>query len=183
MVPDPELVQRTEARGLCYNMVMLEIIPSEDDEEAALCDYCELMHYNHWHVPNETYTPSWAQKQKNKRLGVHSGVSDHWVRVSNPTKEMLFVLEMKRQKGNTPTPKQIEFIRNMNKMDNVYACCCYGADEAIQVIQDGINGDFTLFYQLLYRMDEVESKRNKNGEKRRKSGKNTKILPKNGLPY
>lgn len=163
---------------LLYNEIM-NTCPLEDDEEAALTDYCELMHYTHWHVPNETYTTSWKQKMKNKRLGVNSGVSDHWVRVSvegYPAVEWLFIFEMKRKKGNLPTDKQIAFIRNMNKMENVHACCTYGADEAIRVLEDAKKFEFGFYRTLIDRMDKL-------AENREKKAKNRKIKEKNDSPF
>lgn len=157
-------------------MTKVNLCPSEEDEESTLSDYCELHHYNHWHCPNETYTTSWKQKSKNKRLGVKSGVSDHWVRVSTPMQERLFVFEMKKKHGNTPTDEQIAFIRDMNKVDNVFACCAYGADEAIAVIEEILLNNYDTYYKLLDRMEKI-------AEKRKNLAKKRKIKEKNTLPY
>lgn len=151
-------------------------VPAEEDEEAALADYCELKGYNHWHVPNETYTTSWRQKQKNRRLGVKSGVSDHWVRAKLDKTECLFVFEMKRKEGNTPTDEQIEFLLNMTGVEDIYACCCYGADEAIRVLEEAVKGDIRTYLSLTERMLALE-------EKRKKSRKNKEKLKKTELPY
>lgn len=154
----------------------MDRVPTEDAEEEAFCQYCDLLGLVHWHVPNETYTTSWKQKMKNRKLGVESGVSDHWVRIRISDEELLFVFEMKRIKGNTPSDKQITFIRNMNLMNDVYACCCYGAAEAITVLEEAKEGRYSTYKKLLERMEKIA----KNREKKRK---NEKIKEKNVCPF
>ena len=50
--------------------------PTEDQEQEAFVQWLRLKGYPHFRVPNETYTRSWSQKAKNKKLGVSSGVPD-----------------------------------------------------------------------------------------------------------
>lgn len=157
--------------------------PIEDVEEEMLSDYCKLLGLNHWHVPNETYTPSFAQKRKNEALGVQSGVSDHWIRIKNGTGEKLIVIEMKRQFGNTPTDKQIAFIEDMNKLDDVYACCCYGGEEAIKVLDEMRQDVYNTYYDCLMRMQKLKEKRQKTTEKPKNVQKKNKKVEKNDLPY
>lgn len=158
------------------SLVLNDYVPLEDDEESALCGYCDLLGYVHWHVPQETYTTSWKQKAKAKKLGVHSGVSDHWVKVPTPTGHQLFVIEMKRQKGNTPTDEQIKFIREMNEIENVKACCAYGSAEAISVLEEAKSGVYNTYQKLTERMEKI-------AENREKKAKNSKKPQKTVLPY
>ena len=83
-------------------------IPSEDDEEGAFTDWLELQGYTHWHVPQETYTTSWAVKNKAKKLGVRRGVPDHWAIVPTSNTFRLVAIEMKRAKGGTISDDQFE---------------------------------------------------------------------------
>lgn len=58
--------------------------PTEDQEQEAFVQWLRLKGYPHFRVPNETYTKSWSQKAKNKKLGVSSGVPDLFVAVPFP---------------------------------------------------------------------------------------------------
>lgn len=152
--------------------------PTETEEEIALSDYCNLMKLRHFHVPQETYTTSWKQKAKNKAQGVSSGVSDHWIVVPTKSGKKLVVIELKRQFGNTPSDEQISFINDINEINNVEATVCYGADEAINVIQGIVKGDYGSYNDCQKRMKKIEENR-KNRAKIKKSVKNEK----NVLPY
>lgn len=110
--------------------------PSEDDEEHALSDYCDLRGWVHWHVPQETYTKSWGVKMKSKRLGVRKGVSDHWVIVPTKFGQKLVAIEMKRRKGGTVSDEQYEFIEEINKVNEVQGFIARGAEEAIEIVED-----------------------------------------------
>lgn len=158
--------------------------PIEDVEEELFNHWCTEQGLTHFHVPQETYTDSWKQKAHNKALGVLEGVSDHWVKL--PTiyhpKGSLLIIEFKRQFGNTPTDSQIKFMEDMNEIDNVAAVCCYGFEEARQVVLELIEGKFT-------KLDECQARTAKLKEKRLKRLKNQlKSLEKmskskNDLPY
>lgn len=105
--------------------------PTEDQEQAVLVQYMQLRHIPHWRTPNETFTKSWKQKAKNKRLGVVPGVPDLFVIVKN----RLLAIEMKRTKGSTTSPAQIEWIKRLNEC-GVTARICKGADAAIAFIEE-----------------------------------------------
>lgn len=107
------------------------MIPTEDEEQAAVVQYCDLKRYKRFRVPNETFTKSWAQKNKNKRLGVSSGVPDLFVIVNN----RLIAIEMKRTKGSTTSLQQKEWITALLK-SGIPAKVCRGADEAIRFIDE-----------------------------------------------
>jgi len=107
------------------------MIPTEDDEQTVVVEYCDLKGYKRFRVPNETYTKSWSQKNKNKRLGVSSGVPDLFVIVNNH----LIAIEMKRTKGSVTSPQQLEWLAALN-VAGIQARICKGADEAIQFIKE-----------------------------------------------
>lgn len=159
--------------------------PDETSEEEALSDYCEEHGWTHWHVPQETFTKSWAQKLKNKRQGVRAGVSDHWVVLPTCKNYLLVVIELKRKRGNTPTDEQIEFLEDLDKVTNVVTVCCYGADEAIDVLEELRRYDTTMLDLCNDRMMRIKSRRQKrrNKPKTPKKPKNTGKSEKNDLPY
>mgnify|MGYP001007545441 FL=1 len=91
--------------------------PTEDQEQEAFVQWLRLKGYPHFRVPNETYTKSWNQKAKNKKLGVSSGVPDLAVVVpdvwhvygdnvpTNTYTGRLVFIEMKRKKGGVTSEK------------------------------------------------------------------------------
>lgn len=103
--------------------------PTEDQEQAAVVQYCRLRGLKHFRVPNETYTKSFKQKEKNKRLGVSAGVPDLFV-IAN---RQLIAIEMKRIAGSKTTQAQIEWIAALNDA-NVPSIVCKGAKQAIDYI-------------------------------------------------
>lgn len=160
--------------------------PDETTEEELLCDYCDLHGWQHWHVPQETFTTSWKQKMKNKRQGVKAGVSDHWIVLpTNRGKHLLVAIELKRKRGNTPTNEQIEFLESLDRVDNVVPVCCYGADEAIEMLEELRKYQTTLLDLYNDRMMKLKSKRKirENPQKSDKTPKNTPKSAKNDLPY
>lgn len=62
------------------------------------------------HIPQETYTTSWAVKVKNTKMGVRRGVPDYLI--VTPTK-VLF-LELKRKKGGVVSLEQLEWLDKLN---------------------------------------------------------------------
>lgn len=152
--------------------------PTETSEEIDFSNYCKARGLVHWHVPQETYTTSWAQKSKNKAMGVLEGVSDHWVRVPLKTGGYgLVVIELKRLWGNTPSDAQIKFIHQMDEINNVAPVCCYGAEEAIAVIEEIEKGDFTTYDKCWQRMTKIEENRRKRAKNKEKMAKNKNVLP------
>lgn len=163
-----------------YNIGMKDFIPTEDEEEIAFKEWCDSQGLLNFHVPQETYTKSWRQLAHNTALGVLKGVSDHWVKLPTPLHPngSLIVIELKRRKGNTPTNEQINFMSEMEEIDNVTAVCCYGADEAIKVCEELRVGDYTTFDMCWERTKKIE----KNRKNLPKTTKNIK-KPENDLPY
>ena len=114
--------------------------PLEDCEQIAFVEWLDLQALKYTAIPNNTYTKSWNQKLKNKRMGLHPGLSDLLVLVS-PEKSKdgagyaLFV-EMKRVKGGVQSKSQKEWEAALNGLRTPYVqyYLCHGADEAIKVV-------------------------------------------------
>lgn len=170
---------------------MEKYCPTEDVEESEFSRWCEEQGLTHWHVPQETYTDSWKQKAHNKSLGVLEGVSDHWVIIPTPhhPNGSLIVIEFKRQFGNTPTPAQIKFLLALGAVDNVGTVCCYGCEEAKQLVLEMQEGDFTTYDKCWARTNKLIEERAKRAENKAKSAKKRVKSPKkaenpkNDLPY
>ena len=123
--------------------------PTEDQEQEAFVQWLRLKGYLHFRVPNETYTRSWSQKAKNKKLGVSSGVPDLFVAVPFPPPHLiiahkdrddevrnktLVAIEMKRKKGGTTSANQKKWIKTLNEA-GVQTVVCKGCDAAIEFIE------------------------------------------------
>lgn len=156
------------------------VCPTETAEEITLSQYLDSRGFTHWHIPQETFTTSWKQKAKNKAMGVVSGPSDHWLILPTPPHPngTLLAIELKRQFGNTPTDEQIKFMHNLEKVDNCGAVCCYGADEAIKVIEELERGEFETYDRCWERTLKIEENR----KNKRKSPKKPQ-KSENDLPY
>lgn len=137
----PILTHRFDfAKSVYYNEIMVKYTangcPSEDDEEEKLANYCDVRHFIHWHVPQETFTKSWGTKMKSKKLGVKKGVSDHWIVIPTQYGLKLVAIEMKREKGGTVSDEQYQFIKEINKVNEVQGFIARGGQEAIEIIED-----------------------------------------------
>lgn len=123
--------------------------PTEDQEQEAFVQWLRLKGYPHFRVPNETYTRSWSQKAKNKKLGVSSGVPDLFVAVPFPPPHLiiahkdrddevrnktLVAIEMKRKKGGVTSINQKKWIKTLNEA-GVQTVVCKGCDAAIEFIE------------------------------------------------
>lgn len=127
--------------------------PSEHEEAVVFAETLELLKVDFWHIPQETYTPSWNQKRKNKAEGVKKGVSDYLIylppaRCKNKKGGLVWI-ELKKQRtrkksgefralssdGITIYPEQEDFIAKMKTIGNVDGSICFGADEAIAKIK------------------------------------------------
>lgn len=128
--------------------------PTEDQEQEAFVQYLRLKGYPHFRVPNETYTRSWSQKAKNKKLGVSSGVPDLAVVVPNTGTRRVYVetldsddsadydqpisrlvlIEMKRKRGGVTSANQKQWIKTLNEA-GIQTVVCKGCDAAIEFIE------------------------------------------------
>lgn len=117
---------------------MSTIIDSEYQECLWLVEYLDILKRMgkvklYSHIPNSTYTQSWAQKTKNRLLGVNKGVPDYFILF--PTHAI--TVEMKRTKGGVLSPEQKEWIENLNKV-NIRSFVAKGFVEAKVIIDKEI---------------------------------------------
>lgn len=85
--------------------------PTEYEECVTLAEYLELLKNQgkiicYSHIPNETFTKSWAVKVKNKKQGVHKGVPDYLI----VTKDTVLFIEMKRTDKSKTSPEQVKWL-------------------------------------------------------------------------
>lgn len=91
---------------------VLPPLPYEDEEQAAVIEYCEIMHMPYFHVNNEMWTESWSQLAKAKKLGVKKGVPDLFIFIpvgrhfDGDIAYQQVTVEMKRKKGNNASAEQ-----------------------------------------------------------------------------
>lgn len=172
----PILTHRFDfAKSVYYNEIMVKYTangcPSEDDEEEKLANYCDVRHWRHTHFSNETYTTSWNQKRKMKKLGVHSGLPDHFILMPRYDGIIPVYIEMKRQKGGTISDEQFNWI-NALRLANQYATVCEGGDEAIEYANAVERNDTKIIEKYHQKFEEKRQKWLKKQEKK-----------KNTLPY
>ncbi len=111
---------------------------TEYNESVAFADYLELLKAQgkvrlYSHIPNETYTTSWAQKLKNKRMGVSKGFPDYVIL----TEKEMVVIELKRRKGGKVSKEQEEWIAEFQRL-GIRASVCKGMDEAVDFLGFGL---------------------------------------------
>lgn len=116
----------------------------EDYEQIAVFDWARMAECTypqlHWlyHVPNERKC-SVQQGALLKRKGVKSGVPDIFLDYPVNGYHGLRI-ELKYGK-NKPSESQREWIQ-MYRQNGYYACVCYGAEMAIDVIEAYVKGVF-----------------------------------------
>jgi len=112
--------------------------PIENEECYTFADYLRLRGLKFTHIPNETYTPHWGVKMRNKRLGVESGVPDYLIFI--PKKNILLFIEMKRQNSSPSQTKQSQkdWLEALNQVSGVLAVVCRGAQEAIDLVEKSL---------------------------------------------
>jgi len=107
---------------------------TESNEQIAVIDWIRLQHPRvaecTIHIGNERKSSYYAGYIM-KRMGVLSGASDLFIAWPNAEFHGLFI-EMKSLTGK-PSDNQLTFTKRMIEK-GYYACFCYGADDAIQVI-------------------------------------------------
>lgn len=104
---------------------------SEDAEQEAVVEYCDLLHIPIVHIPNEGKR-SLSYAARMKRMGLRSGFPDLFVTRARGGYHGLFI-EMKYGKNKT-TKEQKEWLEHLSAEG--YACAvCYNAAEAIKTIE------------------------------------------------
>ena len=119
------------------------IVPSEAQEQEAFVQWCKIMDIRVHHSANEIGGSSTALKVraiKMKKMGTSKGFPDLMVFVPITNSEgtieayQALGIEMKRRKGSTTSPEQIEWLRRL-EMSGIPSKICKGADEAIAFVE------------------------------------------------
>lgn len=105
---------------------------TEFSEQVAFVQYLELKGLKFTAIPNSTYTPSFAQKMKNKKMGLRPGLCDLLVILPNG---YLAFVELKRVRGGQLSKEQAEWIDALNEVPHVKAFMARGSGEAIDMIE------------------------------------------------
>lgn len=105
---------------------------TEDNEQEAVVEYCELKHIVAVHIPNESKR-SVAYGAKMKRMGLRKGFPDLFIPTARHGFHGLFV-ELKVDKSGRVRPEQKAWRDYLNKQ-GYKALICYGAGEAIKEIE------------------------------------------------
>lgn len=106
-------------------------VPLEEEEQIVLVEWLELHNLKFSAIPNSTYTKSWKQKIKNKRMGLRPGLPDLLVIVN----DTIVFIELKRRSGGVVSPEQKEWQENLNRCNDVHSYICKGASAAIAILE------------------------------------------------
>lgn len=115
-------------------------IEHEKAECLLLVEYLTLRGIKFSHIPQETFTKSWAVKMKNKQMGVMRGIPDYMILIpakktdDNITK-LLFIEMKKEGKGGIVSKEQASWLEELNKVPLVEAAVCRGFNEAKKFIE------------------------------------------------
>ena len=114
----------------------------EDDITIQVAEYCELLLLQKKitafsHIPQETFTKSWVTKNKNKAMGVRSGVPDMLIVFP----DAVLFLELKRLKGGVVSEAQKAWLTALNGVADanggvVFSGVARGFDEAKTAIDN-----------------------------------------------
>ena len=122
---------------------MTEYVPLEDDECIRFANWLRVNNIPHAHIANESRSGSRSamiRGAKLKRMGQSRGVWDYeiFVPVYGVDKTVddyqLLKIEMKRKKGGTLSPEQIEW-GQIYKTAGIPNKVCKGAEEAIEFVE------------------------------------------------
>lgn len=109
--------------------------PLEDAECKAFVQYLEILQAQGHdiifsHMANETFTKSWKTKNRNKAMGVRSGLPDYIIIING----LVVWLEMKRKTGGVISATQKEWLERLENAAQVVHVA-RGLDEAIEVVK------------------------------------------------
>ena len=118
--------------------------PTEEQEQAAVMEWRELMQYQFPDLEDLIHIPNGGLRSKSeavrfKRLGVRPGVSDLFL-PSPVGKYHGLWIEMKRKKGGRLEPEQKDWIERMNRKGYL-ALVAHGAEEACDMIYQYLTGE------------------------------------------
>jgi len=109
---------------------------SEDAEQMAVIEYCDLKHIPIVHIANEGKR-SRAYGALLKKLGMREGFPDLFLPVACRGYHGFFI-EMKYGK-NKPTKDQVKWLSTL-KAEGYATSICYSAEEAIKIIDLYMSG-------------------------------------------
>lgn len=118
---------------------------SEDNEQAAVVEYCRLLHIPIWASASGIYCPTVHFAHKLKRLGViqDKGEPDLFIPVVKRKEGVIIAggmfIEMKK-KGGRASKEQLERVAYYNEHGYV-ARVIEGAEGAIAAIQEYVEGE------------------------------------------
>ena len=111
---------------------MKKMLPSsEDAEQIAVIEYCDLLSIPVTHAANEGKRSA-SYGAKLKRMGLRPGFPDLFI-LRACGRYHGFAIEMKYGK-NKPTEDQIEWLRRLSS-EGYATAVCYSASEAISLIE------------------------------------------------
>lgn len=110
---------------------------SEISEQEVVVEYCDLRDIPIVHIPNEGKR-SKSYGAKMKRAGLRKGFPDLFLPLARRGFHGFFI-EMKYDRGKV-SPNQIKWLKKL-KGEGYATAVCYGADEAIKLINKYIEGD------------------------------------------
>ena len=113
----------------------LRQIPTEAQEARKFADFLRLKKIVFLHIPNERKATARAVAEL-KRQGLQKGAPDYLVFLNN----QIIAIELKRQSKSKSrvSKEQQEFINLLNSFDYMSAFVCYGANEAIKLIEKNL---------------------------------------------
>lgn len=117
---------------------------TESQETIMLANWLKVYNYLFTKNPNETFTKFYNVKRKNRMEWVSKWVPDMMIILKRWS---LLFIELKRAKkvlksgrlstsNSKVSEEQKLWVSELNKIQNVEACVCYGALEAIALIQE-----------------------------------------------
>lgn len=109
---------------------MRDNVPSEYVEQIRFVDWCEAKGYRLTSIPNNTYTKSWMQKAKNKRMGLRPGFPDLVIIAEG----RFMCVEMKRPDGGVVSKYQRQWIAALQAA-GIPVAVCAGTENAIAFVQ------------------------------------------------
>lgn len=113
----------------------MRAIANEFNEQCTFVQWLNFRGYKFTAIPNSTFTRFPAVRRKNMELGVRPGLPDLLIVAAGS----LVFIEMKREWGGQLSPYQKEWIEELNKINNIYAFVCRGAQDAINTIKEFTN--------------------------------------------
>lgn len=111
---------------------------SEASEQIKVVQYCELLGIPVFHIPNQRRCDPKTGAHL-KRQGLRPGVPDLCIPRASGGYHGLYI-EMKDTNKGKLTPDQVKWI-NLLRSEGFCAFCCYGADDAIALIDKYINSE------------------------------------------